>query len=73
MTVVDTIWRVDRKRSVSIVKRDDGYTFIEDGDVTGITYEQWPALVKGGIYDSPDTAEREARSLVPWLSLPNSN
>jgi len=65
---IKTIWRGDHKRSVVILKHLSGYTFVEEADVVGIAYENWPSLVKGGLYDSPTTAEREASMLVPWLA-----
>lgn len=53
---------------MSLIKRGEGYTFFEEADVVGVPYEHWPKLATGGIYDSLETAEREARATVPWLA-----
>ena len=68
--VVKEMKRADGKRRVSILERSDGnYTFAEDADGDdGYTYDNWPVLVTGAIYDSAELAENEARAQVPWLT-----
>jgi hypothetical protein len=65
---VKRLWRQDRKRWVAIGRVGSVFTFAEDADVTGIPYENWPALARGGLYETVEAAEREARASVPWLA-----
>lgn len=67
--VVKEIRRADHKRRVSIFERDDGlYSFAEDAEGDTYTYDTWPQLAEGAIYESAEHAEREARAQVRWLA-----
>ncbi|MDQ0462269.1 hypothetical protein QO010_000017 [Caulobacter ginsengisoli] len=70
--VIKEIRRADGKRRVSILRRHGLYTFVEDADGDTFTYEAWPALAEGGLYDSPGAAEREARARIAWLAQQES-
>lgn len=63
----ETIKIIERRRSrVHIVRRTDGaYTYRKQLSAR----EGWgPIGLDCGIYDSPETAENEARSRVWWLA-----
>lgn len=50
---------------VIIVRRDDGKFTYRRQERIG---KEWgPATIDAGVYDSPDTAEAEARQREPWL------
>ncbi len=68
MQTVKILERPDGSERVVIVRRADGnFTYqkqwreITDGEVT------WDAGLDLGIYDSPETAEQEARLRTQWL------
>jgi len=48
-----------------IVRRNDGRFTYRRQEKEG---QDWgPATIDAGVYDSPDTAEMEARQRIPWL------
>lgn len=50
---------------VIIVRRDDGRFTYRRQEKVG---QEWgPATIDAGVYDSPATAETEARQRGPWL------
>jgi hypothetical protein len=66
--IVKRIRRADHKRCVTIYQRNDGnYSFVEDADGDAYTYDTWPSLATGTIYETADIAEREARAQAPWM------
>ena len=66
----------DGKRRLDICRRDDGrFSFTEerewilDMSATGLPDETyWSVLRQGGLFDSAEAAEREARARTPWMT-----
>lgn len=50
---------------VVIIRREDGRFTYRQQDRDGLGWG--PQTIDAGIYDSPDTAETEARQRVAWL------
>jgi hypothetical protein len=44
------------------------FTFQEEADLLGATYDSWADVKSGGLYETADIAEREARAIIPWLA-----
>jgi hypothetical protein len=60
--------RADGKARLSIVRRPDGlYAFVGETERQKDGYTFWAPSDLSGLYDSAETAEREAIGLVPWL------
>ena len=64
-TIISEIIHVNGFKKVLIIKRNDGmYTYRRQE----LTDNGWSSpTIDAGVYDSPDTAESEARLRVPWL------
>jgi hypothetical protein len=63
--IVQEITDVDGTRRVVVVRRTDGrYTYRQQEKEA---CEWGPATIEAGVYDSPETAESEARQRVEWL------
>jgi len=69
MEAVKTIWSKDGRSWVTIYRDGSRFTFKEHFDTTGLPGSDHPDdFAKfGGVYDSAETAEREARVLTCWL------
>ncbi len=65
---VRRLWSPDRKRWVVIGSVGASFTFQEEADLLGATYDSWADVKSGGLYETADIAEREARAIIPWLA-----
>jgi hypothetical protein len=66
-----TIWRLDRKRSVAIVKRGELFSFEEDGEQFESDYAYWGPVSCGGLFETAVEAEGAAIMEIPWLREQN--
>ena len=65
---IKTIHRPDGKARVFIVGRDDGlFSYEGEAEHTedGETY--WAPALSGGLFETPEDAEYNARNEIPWL------
>ena len=78
--IIKTIWRHDRKRSVSITEKLGLYSLTEEGnqedrfECEGRECVEifWGPISSGGFYDTAENAERAALAELPWLGeFPN--
>ncbi len=71
MTPVDTVKTItsaDGERRLHIYKHGDFFAFAEDVDAKTVGGKGWmPVASPSGVYDTAETAEREATTQVPWL------
>jgi hypothetical protein len=69
MEAVKTIWNSDRTCWMTIYREGSRFTYKAYFDTTGIPGGEDPNNFAdiGGVYDSIETAEREARLHVWWL------
>jgi hypothetical protein len=66
---IKTLMRADGKARVFILSRDDGlYMFEAESERAEDGYTYWVPTHHSGLFDSAETAEREAVGRVSWLS-----
>jgi hypothetical protein len=72
--LVKTIWRPNGKACIYFYQRADGsFEFCGQSEQEDDGTVFWAPSDFSGIYDSLETAEREANALVSWLKEQNSN
>jgi hypothetical protein len=66
--IIKTISSADGERRLHIYRHGDFFAFAEDVDAKTVGGRGWmPVTSPSGVYDSVETAEREAVAQVDWL------
>jgi hypothetical protein len=70
--VLQTLYSPDRTRRLHIVRRENGTFGIEEEHFSNDEFEMcWIPRSSHSVFDSAETALREARGRVSWLSTPD--
>jgi hypothetical protein len=66
--IVKTVTSADGQRRLHIYRHGNFFAFAEDVDASIVGGTGWmPVTSPSGVYDSAETAEREAVAQVDWL------